>query len=152
MRRTILKSKIHRATVTSTDLHYEGSLTIDADLMEAADILENEQIHVWDVTNGTRLITYALQGERGSGVIQVNGAGAHLIKTGDVIIIATFTTLKTRAARRWRPTVVLIGEGNKAKRPEVLPATFAAPEGNGAPISPPKRARKPKSSEETPGS
>jgi len=115
MRRIVLKSKIHRAIVTSTQLDYEGSLTIDSDLLDAADILPNEQIHVWDVTNGTRLITYALPGDCGSGVIQVNGAGAHLIKTGDVIIIATFTTLKTRDARRYTPLVVLMTVGNKPK-------------------------------------
>ncbi len=75
MQRTMMKSKIHRATVTAAELHYEGSLTIDADLLDAADILPNEQVHVWDVTNGTRLVTYALRGEPGSGTIQVNGAG-----------------------------------------------------------------------------
>jgi aspartate 1-decarboxylase len=138
MRRTVLKSKIHRAVVTSTDLHYEGSLTIDADLLDAADVLENEQIHVWDVTNGTRLVTYALRGERGTGVIQVNGAGAHLIKTGDVVIIATFTTLRTRAAKRWVPNVVFIADGNKPKRPEVVPADPAAP---AVPVRKPKKPR-----------
>ena len=115
MRRILLKSKIHRAVVTATALDYEGSLTIDSDLLDAADILPHEQIHVWDVTNGTRLITYALPGDRGTGVIQVNGAGAHLIRTGDVVIIATFTTLKTRDAQRFTPLVVLVDEGNKPK-------------------------------------
>jgi aspartate 1-decarboxylase len=118
MRRTVLKSKIHRATVTATQLDYEGSLTIDADLLDAADILPHEQIHVWDVTNGTRLITYALEGVRGTGVIQVNGAGAHLIKSGDVVIIATFTTLSTRRARRFAPTVVFVEPGNRVKSAE----------------------------------
>jgi aspartate 1-decarboxylase len=115
MRRTVLKSKLHRATVTGTYLEYEGSLTIDLDLLEAADILPHEQIHVWDVTNGTRLVTYALPGERGTGIVQVNGAGAHLIQAGDVVIVATFTELKTRAAKRWEPVVVFVGEGNKPK-------------------------------------
>ena len=115
MRRTMLKSKIHRATVTATDLEYEGSLTIDAELLHAADILPHEQIHVWDVTNGTRLVTYALVGAAGSGVVQVNGAGAHLIKPGDVVIVATFTTLKTRQARRFTPAVVFVDGDNKAK-------------------------------------
>lgn len=115
MRRTMLKSKIHRATVTATDLDYEGSLTVDADLLAAADILPHEQIHVWDVTNGTRLVTYALEGAAGSGIVRVNGAGAHLIKTGDIIIIATFTTLKRRRARRYKPAVIFVDGRNKVK-------------------------------------
>ncbi|HET6575788.1 MAG TPA: aspartate 1-decarboxylase [Fimbriiglobus sp.] len=118
MRRTMLKSKIHRATVTSTDLHYEGSLTIDADLLAAADILPNEQIHVWDVTGGTRLVTYALPGERGSGVVQVNGAGAHLIQTGNVVIIATFTELRTKDARRHVPEIVFVDGQNRPRTQE----------------------------------
>ena len=115
MRRTILKSKIHRATVTDANLHYEGSLTIDQDLLDAADILPHEQIHVWDVTSGTRLITYALSGPRGSGVICVNGAGAHLIKTGNIVIIATFTTMKTSQAKRYKPGVVFVTPENGIK-------------------------------------
>lgn len=112
MRRTVLKSKIHRATVTDTNLDYEGSLTIDADLLDEADILPNEQIHVWDVTNGARLVTYALTGPRGSGVVQVNGGGAHSVKKGDLIIIATFTTLRDKDARRYEPQVVFVDENN----------------------------------------
>src|SRR5262245_24868502 len=96
MRRTVLKSKIHRATVTATHLDYEGSLTVDADLLDAADILPNEQIHVWNVTNGNRLVTYAIPGERGTGVLQVNGGGAHLVKSGDVVIVATFTEMRSK--------------------------------------------------------
>ena len=115
LRRTILKSKIHRATVTDANMHYEGSLTIDRDLLEAADILPHEQIHVWDVTGGARLITYALPGARGSGVIQVNGAGAHLIKPGHLIIIATFTQMKTREAKKYVPTVIFVDEHNRTK-------------------------------------
>jgi aspartate 1-decarboxylase len=115
MRRTVLKSKIHRATVTSASLDYEGSLTIDQDLLDAADILPNEQIHVWDVANGSRLVTYALAGERGSGVIQVNGAGAHLVKPGDLVIIATFTTLRTKEARKYEPRVVFVDAQNKER-------------------------------------
>ncbi len=126
MRRTMLKSKIHRATVTATDLDYEGSLTIDADLLDAADILPNEQIHVWDVTNGTRLVTYALPGERGSGEVKVNGAGAHKIKTGDVVIIATFTTLSGKKARKWEPAVVLADGQNRPRG--ALTEAVAAPE------------------------
>ncbi|MFO0825397.1 MAG: aspartate 1-decarboxylase [Gemmataceae bacterium] len=97
---------MHRATVTAAELHYEGSLTVDADLLEAADILPNEQIHVWNVTNGTRLTTYALAGKRGSGEFCVNGAGAHLIRPGDVIIIATFADFEDHEARTHKPRVV----------------------------------------------
>jgi aspartate 1-decarboxylase len=128
MRRTMFKSKIHRATVTQAELNYEGSLTIDQDLLDAADILPFEQIHVWDVTNGTRLTTYALSGPRGSGVICVNGAGAHLIQVGNTIIIATFTVLRTKELKRYRPTVVFVDKQNKIKdgpddTVEVLPVT-----------------------------
>lgn len=115
MRRTVFKSKIHRAKVTDGNLNYEGSLSIDADLLDAADILPHEQIHVWDVTNGTRLITYALAAPRGSGEVCVNGAGAHLIHKGNVVIIATFTEMKTRDARKYVPTVVFVDEQNKMK-------------------------------------
>ena len=115
MFRVMMKSKLHRATVTAADLHYEGSLTIDADLLDAADILPNEQIHVWDVTNGTRLVTYALPGERGRGDLQVNGAGAHLIKPGDVVIIATYATLEDQEARGHVPLVILLDATNRIK-------------------------------------
>src|SRR6266545_8009050 len=115
MRRFMMKSKLHRATVTETNVDYEGSLTIDTDLLEAADILPNEQIHVWDVTNGARLVTYALAGDRGSGVCCVNGAGAHLIKTGDTVIIATYAELEDAEARRHTPRVVFLGAGNRIK-------------------------------------
>ncbi len=115
MQRVMMKSKIHRATVTAADLDYEGSLTIDADLLDAADILPNEQIHVWDVTNGTRLITYALRGERGSGEIQVNGAGAHLIHPGDIIIIATYGQFDDLELRGYEALVVSVDERNRVR-------------------------------------
>src|SRR5438105_4517999 len=115
MRRTMLKSKIHRATVTAAELHYEGSLTIDAALLEAADVLPNEQIHVWDVTRGTRLVTYALPGEPGSGVVCVNGAGAHLVQPGDLVIIATFTELEDAAAKVFKPRVVFVDGRNQIR-------------------------------------
>lgn len=115
MQRLMFKSKIHRATVTRTDKDYEGSLTIDEDLLDAADILPYEQIHVWDVTNGARIVTYALAGERGSGVIGVNGAGAHLIHTGDLVIIATYTPMTTKKAKKYEPTVVFVDEKNRIK-------------------------------------
>ena len=127
MRRVMMKSKIHRATVTDANLDYEGSLTIDADLMYEADILPNEQIHVWDVTGGARLVTYALPGARGSGVIQVNGAGAHLIKPGHLVIIATFAEMKAKDAKWYVPVVVFVDDQNKAKPLPPVPA--APPEG-----------------------
>ena len=117
MRRTVFKSKLHRATVTEANLDYEGSISIDQTLLDAADILENEQVHVWDVTNGTRLVTYALSAPAGSGRICVNGAGAHLIKPGNIVIIATFTQMRTRLARKYRPLVVLLDENNRVKEP-----------------------------------
>src|SRR5262245_57229692 len=115
VKRTMMKSKIHRATVTETNLDYEGSLTVDEDLLDAADILPNEQIHVWDVTNGARLVTYALVGKRGTGTICVNGAGAHLIKPGDVVIIATYAEMRNKDARRHKPLVVFVDEKNRER-------------------------------------
>jgi aspartate 1-decarboxylase len=111
----MMKSKIHRATVTAAEKDYEGSLTIDADLLDAAEILPHEQIHVWDVTNGARLITYALRGEPGSGVIQVNGAGAHLIHPGDIIIIATYASFDEAEIRGFEPIVVTVDAKNRIR-------------------------------------
>jgi aspartate 1-decarboxylase len=114
MRRTLFKSKIHRATVTHADLHYEGSVTIDAELMRAADILPNEHVHIWNITNGSRLETYAVEGEPGSGVLCVNGAAAHLHRPGDLVIIATFAMADSEAeAREWEPKVILVDERNR---------------------------------------
>ena len=113
MVREMLKSKIHRATVTRSDLDYVGSIEIDLNLMEAADIIHNEQVHVWNVTSGDRFVTYAVPGKRGSGVICVNGAAAHLAEAGDLVIIASFTTLEEQAARSWRPRVILVDEQNR---------------------------------------
>src|SRR3954466_7348238 len=93
MLRTMLKSKIHRATVTQADLHYVGSITIDAELMDAADLLEGEQVSIVDITNGARLETYVIPGERGSGVIGINGAAAHLVQAGDLVIIISYAML-----------------------------------------------------------
>jgi aspartate 1-decarboxylase len=113
MRRVLFKSKIHRATVTHADLDYEGSVTLDRDLMQAADILPYEQVHIWNVTRGTRLVTYALEGAAGSGEVCVNGAAAHLASPGDLVIIATFAELEAREATGHRPTVVLVDEHNR---------------------------------------
>lgn len=113
MRRNMFKSKIHRATVTHADLDYEGSITIDADLMAAADIVEYEAVHVWNVTRGTRLQTYAITGASGSGTICINGAAAHLNRPGDLVILATFAEVEERDARRLRPTVVRVDHQNR---------------------------------------
>jgi aspartate 1-decarboxylase len=113
MRRTFFKSKIHRATVTHADLEYEGSVTIAEDLMEAARILEYEAVHVWNITRGTRLQTYAIKGQRGSGIICINGAAAHLNQPGDKVILATFVELEDSEARAFAPTVVLVDGANR---------------------------------------
>jgi aspartate 1-decarboxylase len=113
MRRTFFKSKIHRATVTHADLDYEGSVSIDQDLLDAADIREWEAVHVWNITRGTRIQTYAIHGERGSGVICINGAAAHLNQPGDLVILATFAELEESEARAHAPTVVLVDRANR---------------------------------------
>lgn len=112
MFRTMLKSKIHRATVTQADLHYTGSLTIDEDLMDSADLLAGEQVHVVDIDNGARLVTYVIPGERGSGVIGVNGAAARLIQPGDLVIIISYTTVDESDAKTHVPRVVMVDRAN----------------------------------------
>ena len=114
-RRRMFASKIHRATVTGADVDYEGSVTIDRDLLDAAGILEWEEVQVWDVTNGARLATYAIAGERGSGGICINGAAAHLVRPGDLVILATFVELDDAAARAHTPTVVFVDEQNRVR-------------------------------------
>jgi aspartate 1-decarboxylase len=109
----MLKSKIHRATVTGADLHYEGSVTIDRDLMDAADIVSYEKVAVWDVTNGSRLETYAIEGERGSGVICLNGAAARLVARRDLVIIASFVNMDNEAATKHEPKLVFVDEQNR---------------------------------------
>lgn len=111
--RHMFRSKIHRATITHADLEYEGSVTIDEDLLDAAGILEFEAVHVWNVTRGTRLQTYALRGPRGSGVICINGAAAHLNQPRDLVIIATFGEMSDEEARRHRPRIVRVDERNR---------------------------------------
>ena len=113
MKLNVFKSKIHRATVTHADLDYEGSVTIDADLLDAADILPNEAVHIWNVTRGTRLTTYALEGPRGSGVVCINGAAAHLNQPGDLVILATFADFEEAELRGFRPKVVLVDAKNR---------------------------------------
>jgi aspartate 1-decarboxylase len=113
VQRTLLNGKIHRATVTQADLHYVGSLTIDQDLMDAADITEGEQVHVVDIDNGARLTTYAITGERGTGVIGVNGAAAHLVHPGHLVIIMSFAALDETERAAHRPRVVHVDKGNR---------------------------------------
>ena len=114
--RTMLRGKIHRATVTGADLHYEGSITIDPDLLEAADIIPYELVHVLDIDNGERLVTYVIEGERGSGDMVLNGAAARKVCAGDKIIVLSFTTLDDEAAATHRPTIILLDENNKIAR------------------------------------
>ena len=116
MMRTMLKSKIHRARVTGADLHYEGSVTVDPMLMEAADLLPFEQVHLLDVDNGARLETYVIEGERGSGQVIVNGAAAHLIHEGDIIIVASYATVSDDEARRIEPRLVYVDGANRIVR------------------------------------
>ncbi len=113
MQRTMLKSKIHRATVTDAKVDYVGSITIDTDLMKAADILPYEKVHVVDVDNGARLETYAIEGPAGSGAIEMNGAAARLVMKGDLVIIMSYAQVDDAEARSLRPSVVLVDERNK---------------------------------------
>jgi aspartate 1-decarboxylase len=113
MLRTMLKSKIHRVTVTEADLHYVGSVTIDAELMDAADLLEGEQVTIVDVTNGERLVTYAISGKRGSGVIGINGAAAHLVHPGDIVILIAYGTMTDAEVRGYRPRIVFVDADNR---------------------------------------
>jgi aspartate 1-decarboxylase len=114
MQRTMLKSKIHRATVTGSDLHYVGSITIDPDLLDAADILEHEQVHVVDVDNGARFETYTIAGERGSGTMQVNGAAARLVHHGDTVIVISYAQYEATELARHQPLVVHVEAGTNA--------------------------------------
>ncbi|HWL38533.1 MAG TPA: aspartate 1-decarboxylase [Frankiaceae bacterium] len=113
MFRTMLKSKIHRATVTQADLHYVGSVTIDADLMDAADLLPGEQVAIVDVTNGARLETYVIAGPRGTGIIGINGAAARLVHAGDIVIIISYCTVTDAEARELEPKVVFVDADNR---------------------------------------
>jgi aspartate 1-decarboxylase len=112
---TLLKGKIHRATVTMADVEYEGSISIDAELLRAADILPYEAVEVWDCTNGARLRTYAIAAEAGSGEVCVNGAAAHLVKPGDVVIVAAFAQLEPEQARVHEPRRVFVDARNRVR-------------------------------------
>jgi aspartate 1-decarboxylase len=113
MYRTMLKSKIHRATVTQADLHYVGSVTVDRDLMDAADLLPGEQVTIVDIDNGARLETYVIEGPRGSGVIGINGAAARLVAAGDLVILISYMSLSDAEARAMTPKVVFVDSDNR---------------------------------------
>ena len=116
MFRHLLKSKIHRATVTHCELHYEGSCAIDEDLLEASDIRENEQVHIWNINNGERFSTYAIKGERGSGMISLNGSAARRAQLGDLVIIAAFANVDEEELKAgWKPDLVFVDENNVIK-------------------------------------
>ena len=133
MIRTMLKSKIHRAVVTQADLHYVGSVTVDADLMDAADLLAGEQVAIVDITNGARLETYVIPGERGSGVIGINGAAAHLVHPGDLVILISYAAMDEAEARSYLPRIVFVdsvdGHSNQILEHGTDPGH--APEGSG---------------------
>lgn len=123
--RRMMTGKIHRATVTGADINYVGSITVDEDLLDEADILPGEAVDVLSVTNGARLTTYTIPGERGSGTVAINGAAAHLIHTGDIVIIVAYGLFSKREAKRYRPSVVFVDDNNraihKADKPHLLP-------------------------------
>src|SRR5689334_20987378 len=129
MLRTMMKSKIHRATVTRADLHYVGSVTVDADLMDAADLLEGEQVAIVDVTNGARLETYVITGERGSGVLGINGAAAHLVAPGDTVILISYAQMDEAELAAYTPRVVFVDAANRIVERGSDPAS--APAGSG---------------------
>lgn len=128
MLRPMLVGKIHRATVTAADLHYVGSITLDSDLLEAADLLPGQQVDVVDVTNGARLSTYVIAGDRGSGIVSINGAAAHLIHPGDIVIVIGYGLLTDSEARTRTPSVVFVDADNRIVRtgtdPGDVPAGF----------------------------
>ncbi|MEJ7634632.1 aspartate 1-decarboxylase [Aeromicrobium sp.] len=129
MIRTMMKSKIHRATVTQADLHYVGSVTVDQDLLDAADLLPGELVHIVDIDNGARLETYTIAGERGSGVIGINGAAAHLVHPGDLVILIAYAQMGDQEAREFDPSVVFVDADNRVINLGSDPAE--APPGSG---------------------
>lgn len=129
LHRPMLIGKIHRATVTAADLHYVGSLTVDADLLDAANLLPGQQVDVVDITNGARLTTYVIPGERGSGEVKINGAAAHHVHPGDLVIVIAFGMLSDADARTYTPAVVFVDEDNRIRdvgaEPGQVPAAAA---------------------------
>ncbi|HZE37466.1 MAG TPA: aspartate 1-decarboxylase [Stackebrandtia sp.] len=136
MLRTMLKSKIHRATVTEADLHYVGSCTVDEDLLDAADLVPGEKVSIVDITNGARLETYVIAGERGSGVLGINGAAAHLIHPGDLVILISYAAMEDMEAREFQPSIVHVDSGNRVVELGSNPAE-AAPGTAGDPVTSP---------------
>lgn len=132
MQRQMLKSKIHRATVTARDPDYVGSITLDPELIGAADLLANEQVHVWDIDNAARFVTYAIEGERGSGAVEVNGAAALLVNEGDKVIVASFAAYDEADLETYAPVIVHVDERNRIleidSHPEVLLGSHLASE------------------------
>lgn len=124
---TLLKCKLHRATVTESDLHYEGSITIDRDLMDAAGLLPHEQVDIYDITNGERFTTYVIEAPSGSRKIGINGAAARLVQTGDLVIICAFARMSEAEAKQWEPTVVLLGEDNTIQKINKQSGTHVRP-------------------------
>jgi aspartate 1-decarboxylase len=137
MFRTLLKSKIHRAVVTHCELHYEGSCAIDEDLLDAAGLVENEQLHVWNVDNGERLVTYAIKAPRGSGIVSLNGSAARRASVGDLVILAAFAQVHETTLAGFAPKLVFVDERNRQKARPPFVGHGAGPDlvGN-APIAP----------------
>ena len=127
MFRTLLKSKIHRVAVTQCELHYEGSCAIDEDLLDAANICANEQVHIWNVDNGERFVTYAIKGQRGSGMISVNGSAARRASAGDLVIIAAFAQVHEDQVATHEPQLVFVDANNRQVEPRHAVPTQAAP-------------------------
>jgi aspartate 1-decarboxylase len=137
MLRTMMTAKIHRATVTHADLHYVGSVTVDRDLLDAADILVGERVSIVDVTNGARLDTYTIAGERGSGVLGINGAAAHLVDVGDVVILIAYGQMTTEEARALEPRVVHVDADNRIRAVDADPTAPPAPGLERSPLAEP---------------
>lgn len=116
MKLSMLQGKIHRATVTQAYLDYDGSITVDKTLMDAAGLIEFQKVDVYDITNGNRLTTYVIEGEANSGVIGINGAAAHLVKPNDLVIIAAYVEMDEAEAKAWQPNIVLVDDGNKPRK------------------------------------
>jgi len=126
MQRQMLKSKVHRATITGCDVDYVGSITLDPDLMRQGDMLPNEQVHVWDIENGSRFVTYVIEGEPGSGTVQINGAAARLVREGDKVIIASFASYDEADLERYSPIVVHVDDANKVVSVDSDPSVLLA--------------------------
>ena len=126
MQRQMLKSKIHRATITDCDVDYVGSITLDPELMRQADMLPNEQVHVWDIDNAARFVTYVIEGEPGSGTVQVNGAAARLVRRGDKVIVASFAAYDGDDLERYSPVVVHVDDDNAVTAVDSDPSVLLA--------------------------